>query len=1353
MFSEFFRNLLEVRMWIFRGIFLFVAYCTAADMASAASIVHADMQLSNNAVLTMYQDDDGCLWIGTYDGLHMYNGKDTFVYRMDLENANSLCSNIITNIVPGDAGHVWIGTSMGVNRFSVKDRCVIGSYMMSSEVKNLVSDVNGNTLLFLRDDFISCYNPEEDRFEDVLVPGLWAADIVSVWSDAPESFCVLTSGGMLFTYRYDPGSCSIYKCSERSLDCSDIRKAAYDGGTLYYAGADGLLRRFGEGNPEVIADLSCMGDAGHSVSAICRYGDCIYIGSFGGAFCRVPAGGGECELLAEDYRVFCLLGDRNQDIVWVGTDGYGTYMYCDKTDPFSEILTPELPESIKKPVRAIHADAYGDLWIGTKGDGVIRISGYDKCRDNHPAPGQVTRFTRRDGLPAMEVFGFCPDEKHGLLWIGSSGPGLAYWSYSDEKVHKLPAGPGLDEITDVHQMCLVGDSSLFLASDGNGLLELQYHMEDGHPVADSMQCFRFSRGTMACNDFFAIEQESDSTVLLGMRGGYGLIRFNFRTHGYDFVDMHDIQSYAWGDILSVCCSNRSGVFCGSGAGLIRILPEGGLHRFGSGDGLSDNMIHGVLEDSGGHIWLSTNNGLVHYNPENDFSQRWTAPDLGVTEFCDDAYSVCPHTGRLFFGGVNGVVWIDPAVMQTEGYDPPLLFMDLEFHDRHIPLPDYNDMASELLPVVIPFGVPRFTVSFVAIDYINGGNYEYSYMLEGSGDDGWTSLEKNNRVTLSNLPPGRYRLHVRYQNGVMDCDTGTCSIPITVARPWYGTGWAIAIYVLAGIGLVVFFMFRIRRHYRLRQEKVFASLEEEQRKKLYEARMNFFVNISHELCTPLTLINGMTERISQMAGDNAELRKYADVMDTNVKGLNELVQEILDFRKIEEEGFGRVHIHSTDVAAMLSSQMKSFDDAARRNGIELQLMTPPELVWNTDRAFLKKIIFNLYSNAVKYTPENGIVSVSAHIEDDRLNIRIRNTGKGIPAEQMEHIFDRYRVLDDMDRNMYTDTASRHGLGLFICNALVKALEGEITVRSEVNAWTEFSVVLPFREEESTDTDGNEAILPSVQRSFPADVSHESETGGRKPLIMIVEDNRDITWLIADSLAARYELLAFDSADAALSALDHVSPDLVITDIIMSGKSGLDLVREIRNDRYMQGVPVIVVSAKVSDKDQVEGFASGADAYLTKPFSVPVLEATVERLLSNREMLKSWYDTPESSYMSVGGHKIHQTDKAFMDSVADVLRQHIEDENLSIDIIAGRLGLNARAFYRKFKKISGKTPSEFIKEYRFDHASRLLKTTDLTVQEVMYRVGISNKSYFYREFNARYGMKPKEYRTSAGSGKVS
>ena len=382
-------------------------------------------------------------------------------------------------------------------------------------------------------------------------------------------------------------------------------------------------------------------------------------------------------------------------------------------------------------------------------------------------------------------------------------------------------------------------------------------------------------------------------------------------------------------------------------------------------------------------------------------------------------------------------------------------------------------------------------------------------------------------------------------------------------------------------------------------------------------MNFFVNISHELCTPLTLINGMTERISQMAGDNAELRKYADVMDTNVKGLNELVQEILDFRKIEEEGFGQVHIHSTDVAAMLSSQMKSFDDAARRNGIELQLMTPPELVWNTDRAFLKKIIFNLYSNAVKYTPENGIVSVSAHIEDDRLNIRIRNTGKGIPAEQMKHIFDRYKVLDDMDRNMYTDTASRHGLGLFICNALVKALEGEITVRSEVNAWTEFSVVLPFREEESADTDGKESVQPSLQRSFPIDANHESEMGSRKPLVMIVEDNKDITWLIADSLAGRYELLSYDSADAALSALDHVTPDLVITDIIMSGKSGLDLVREIRNDRYMQGVPVIVVSAKVSDRDQVEGFASGADAYLTKPFSIDELLARVRAMLRRKD----------------------------------------------------------------------------------------------------------------------------------------
>ena len=325
---------------------------------------------------------------------------------------------------------------------------------------------------------------------------------------------------------------------------------------------------------------------------------------------------------------------------------------------------------------------------------------------------------------------------------------------------------------------------------------------------------------------------------------------------------------------------------------------------------------------------------------------------------------------------------------------------------------------------------------------------------------------------------------------------------------------------------------------------------------------------------------------------------------------------------------------------------------------------------------------------------------------------------------------------MDRNMYTDSTSRNGLGLFICRGLVQTLGGEISVSSEVGRYAEFTVRLPLREA-TTDTVDAEPAQKASKNGYAL-------PAGEKPLVLVVDDNKDIVWLIESALSDRFRITSCHNVADALDRLGEMTPDLIITDIVMADACGLELVNTVRNDKFMRRIPIIVISAKITENEQVEGLASGADAYLTKPFSVPVLCATAERLVENYRMLKEYYNTPESVYTVVEGRKMHRTEKLFMEAVVEAVQEHIQSENLHMELIAERLGLTARNFYRKFKEISGRAPSEFIKEYRFEYAARLLTTTHLTVQEIMYRVGISNKSYFYREFQKKYGLKPKEYR---------
>ncbi len=1312
---------------------------------SARSLVRADAQLANNAVLAIYQDEEANMWIGTYDGLHLYNGKNTFVFRMELDNEFSLCSNIVQQIVPAGRDHLWVATSLGVNRLSLRERRVVESYMQYVDVEHIAADEEGRTVLFSGDDFVSCYRPGSAFFEDVCMPGVRAAEIVAVWSEGPGAFCSLDRAGELVRYRLDDGGgCPLVRVSARRISARPVRKAFYDAGALLFVDASGgLWRSAGGGEAELLSDLSQLGEAGHTVSAVRSFGGDLYVGFLAGALGRVPGRGGRCELIASDHRVFCLLADGNQEILWVGTDGYGVYKYCDKEERFTTLLMDDMPQRVLKPVRALHTDSRGDLWIGTKGDGVIRLRDYASYAGGRVPSDRVTRFDRSSGLTSNEVFSFCGSPAHGIVWLGTTGPGLTYYSYKDDRMRRLPMQPGMQEIRGVHQMCQVDDSTLYLACDGDALVELTVAGGE-RPVATAMRRYRFRLGRRDCNEFYALVRESDSTLLLGLRGGYGLVRFDMRTKRYAFVDMHRLQHRALGDLLCLCRSRASGLYCGASSGLIQLAEDGLIRQFNRRNGIVSDMIHGVLEDDEGCIWLSTNKGLAQYDPGHDFFHNYSSPDLRVIEFCDDAYWKCPLTGRLFFGGVDGVVWIDPSAAVASDYKPRLRFMDLELPDGTlVPLSDYpGDGSGE--PVRLAPRTAGFAVTFVAVDYLDGDNYEYSCRLEGYSDE-WVELQKENRALFMGIPPGSYRLHVRYKSHVMDRAMQVYTLPLTVLPPWYRTAWAVAGYVLLAAACVWVVVARLRSHYRRQQQRIVARLEEEQRAKLHEARLNFFVNISHELCTPLTLINGMNERIARIGAGDARLAKYTEVMQENVRGLNELIQEVLDFRKIEQEGFGRVRIRRVDVARMLAVQVRSFADAAERNGIGLLAELPPALAWNTDAAFLKKVIFNLLSNAMKYTPQSGTIRVAASADAAWLELRVRNTGRGIAPAQLEHLFDRYRILDDMDRNMYTDATSRNGLGLFICRGLVQALGGEISAASEVGSYTEFTVRLPQREAEECEERSEEPSATAAARPA-ADAPALPAAGGDKPLVLAVDDNRDMVWLIESALADGFRVVCCRSVAEALDRLGEMTPDAIVTDIVMAGASGLELVGAVRRDKLLRGVPIVVVSAKITEGEQVEGLASGADAYLTKPFSESVLRATVERLISGRRMLREYYGTPGSVCTVVDGQRMHRADREFMEAVAAAVQEHLGDEGLRMELIAERLGLTARNFYRKFKKVSGRTPSEFVKEYRFEYAARLLATTRLTIQEIMYRVGISNKSYFYREFQKKYGLTPKEYRTS-------
>ena len=1323
--------------------------CALPGGEASVSLHKANIDLSNNAIIDIYQDDRGYMWIGTYDGLNLFNGRNTYVYRFEPDNKNTLCSNIINKISDGGPGYLWVSTSMGLNRFSLKDRKVTESYPEYPECLLIATDSLENTLVVSRKNFISCHTSRTASFQDIYTRDITPETARLLFAGEQGCFYLLSSDGVLKQLIPDYSKLPFtIKTKENKIHDKPIEQAFYEEGVLYYVDADNKLYRYRtEENKETyLSDLSGWMEKYGKVARVVSFQSKLYLVFRNGLLLDPDK---PEEAIDLNIGVFSMFKDKKQQILWIGTDGQGLRMLYDKYERFDGLALEDLPFVMLNPVRSVYTDEDKTLWFGTKGDGFVRIKEYDSYAKGEIPLDRIARYTTADGLSNNRVYCFFKSLYHPLVWIGTDGPGLSYYSYEDEKVHTLPSKIDT-RIRYVHSICEINDSTLWMATTGDGLIEVVLERDKSGLTVKYLQSYMLEKDGKICNEFYSMYYDGKSTLYLGSRGGYGMARFDLLTRQYDFMSMNNSANQAIGDVLSLCYSSDSTFYLGASSGMTRMkCDQAGTCEFWQydrSDGISNDMIHGILEDKDKCIWLSSNKGLTKYNPHNNFFHNYGSQELMVTEFSDDAYWKCPYTGRLFFGGVDGLVWIDPQNDRQESYSPDLHFFELKMGDETISLYDYADANPG--PVTIPPDVSTFTISFVATDYIHGDNYEYSYLLQDY-NTAWTELQKSNEISFTKLPYGNYTLKVRYKNDVYDSNAREYLLPLKILPPWYLSTWAIAVYIFLAILFAGVLVYWINRRIAEKQQQVARKIHEEQKEKLYEAKLNFFANITHELCTPLTLINGVGDYIQTYAENTSDnkLKRYIRILRDNVASLNELIQEILDFRKIEEAGLNYFSIRRISVPDIIRRQYESFTPIAEQNGIKFVLSLPDQLYWNTDPTGLKKILVNLISNAFKYSDEAGEIRISATTENESLIIRVYNSGKGISETDLKTIFDRYRILGDLEGNNYTQTTSRNGLGLFICHSIVQSLHGTIEVKSEEGRFAEFIVRLPHleAEEEEAEPENEEPetvpVLssPIDETGLPGIVSPEN-----KPCVLVVDDHKDIVWLIKESLSEAYTIVEAYGVEEAIRLMEKQTPALIITDIMMPEIDGMELISRVKSDKFTRHIPLIVVSARISEHDQAEGLDLGADAYLTKPFSAVVLRSVVNRLMTSKKELKDYYYSPESAYEQSGGQLIHQEDKEFMDAVTAIIRENLDKETLRLELIAEKMGMNTRSLYRRFKKISPLTPSDFIKDYRFNYAAQLLVTTNLSVQEIIYKVGISNRSYFYREFAAKYNQTPTEYR---------
>lgn len=1304
--------------------------------------------LSNSAVIRIFQDSKRVMWIGTYDGLNLYDGINIQTYKPTGQQ-NSISGNIIRRIIETDGNIFWILTNLGIDRFD-RNTGYIKSFSRK-EVHTIDKNSSGNLFTIYQTDSIFMYDKQNEVFRSYALDTKHK-DLIKHFSfDSNNVLWIVTNQGTITRYKIETNNNTITSIENMSLFNypEAVVYAFSNDDKLFVVGSNGSLSEINKksGAVRFIKNIKRETDRYGIVSDIIADDNDILISlNTNGVLRLYPNSIGEYEVekINLDCGVFSMYKDRDQKIVWFATDGQGAIIYSKDHHSFRSETFNMYYDKIKKPVRSIFLDKNDNLWIGTKGDGILKRSSYNQSSRININNLSVYKMENSE-LVNNSIFTFSASKK-SLFWIGGDGPGINYYSYKTNKIHKLESSVRSDFLY-IHSIYEQNDTTLWLGSSGEGLIKLSLKYKGDMPMIDKTEYVRFFDSN---NRYYSIVSENDSIIWIGSRMN-GAVRYNTYSGQHQIVRLKKNNEQLMNDILCVFKDSHNTIWLGTSLGLNKLISFDNdrviYKNYNESNGLSNNTIHGILEDENEILWLSTNNGIVEFNPQTEtFSSVNSKSGIDIIEFSDNAYYEHEEQSTLFFGGVNGLVSIILDGNEHNVFEPNVSFFGLKIYGNEVNFNNYlkDDEGDKILE--LPYSKNFFSISFIAIDYINGPNYIYEYQLEDFSNQ-WINNNVSNTASFTNIPPGDYILHVRYKNTNLQQDSGTYSLKIRITPPFYQTTIAYLIYTILFI-LLIMLVFRIaKKWYRMKKNMVISTMRQEQKEIIYESQFRFFTNITHELCTPLTLIQGPCEKIIEHSSKNEYINKYAHLIKRNVDKLNQLINELIDFRRLET-GNKTVHISNTELSKQMTNLCEAFIDLSESKNIKYGFKILDNIFWNTDYNCYSKIVINLISNAFKYTCNDGEINVELYTENDNLVITVSNTGKGIKEEDIPKIFDRYKILDNFGMQGNKGIPSRNGLGLAICDSMVKLLGGEIVVSSILNEVTTFKVILPSLVAEHDTIDESKHTFDSEMisskedlLSLDVDLSTFDKT---KPTILIVDDNEEMLWFVTEIFIEKYNVVSILDSTKVLEFLQNYTVNLIILDIMMPGIDGISLTKEIKSNKMLSHIPLVLLSAKGSNESRIEGVDSGAEMYITKPFNTEYLEKVVNRLIRRDEDLKEYYNSFLSAFNVEEGRLIHKEDKAFYEKLMDEIENNIENTSLSVEMLSQSLGMSVRHFYRRLKKITEMTPYELIKECRLKHAEKLLASTNLSIDEIIYKVGFGNRGNFFRLFSQRHNMTPKKYR---------
>ncbi|MBQ9669200.1 MAG: response regulator [Prevotella sp.] len=1292
--------------------------------------------LSEQCVKSIVQDHWGFLWFGTKNGLNRWDGRQ--VKRYDVDDLERGCGNHNISALYEDADHrLWAGTDRGVyimdpmsERFTLFDVSTDEGVQIKNWIAQITGDSQGCIWVVSPNEGAFRYNPQTGHMSMYRT----AKDATSPHLHNPECMLVRQNGDIWLgtngagLFRLDQKTGQLWQMLEdrdgHSLSGKNIYVMAEQGDWIIVGEHEGMLMKY---NPttNVLTEVQAPNVHYKVIRTLAVDGDDLFVGTQDGLYIVNEHQGRETIIRENDFvpsgltdnLIYSLYLDRDRGL-WVGTMMSGACYLPRHGMQFTSYLPMGTPSSLhSKRLRDLLRVSDGDVWISDEEGGLSIFHSATQTIEQVP----VTIY--KGGSNRLGLMELGDD-----VWSGIFKNGLDIVNKHSHRItHYSPEQLGLGVEGSVYAMLCDSRGNIWLGT-GNGV----YRHSGG---------MRFTR-VDALPDIFTqdLAEDGDGQIWIATMGS-GVFRLDPQTlrteHFY----------YEEGSTEGISSNGISSITVGKDKSLWFSTDRGGIcmyspqtkawTRYSKADGLPDDVAYKILEDRKGRLWFGTNQGLVRFEPQSRQVLVYRSNNGLLGNQFNYKSAAKAADGLFLFGGTSGLISFQPRLADADSTSQHVFITNLRVNEADVRPGEGGILKTNILhtrEITLPYDVASIGFDLSTLNFSGTESRFLEYQMGGLTNE-WTTTQTGRDISYSQLQPGKYTFRVR---PVGDPDHLT-ELHITVRHPWWSSIPAKIVYFLlaALLAYVVYRLIQRRQAETMKARE--AHFREEQDKELLQAKINFFTDITHEIRTPLTLINGSVENLKDISIEDNALKKNIGAIEKNTRRLLNLINQLLDFRKVESNSM-QLSFVNIDFGQLLQSIVARFEPtiSGMHKTISLDLKDD-DLRLQADQEAVTKIVSNLLNNARKYS--ETFIQVTARNDGDRMELRVTNDGDQIPAEKAEAIFQPFTRLDD------THNQPGSGLGLPMARSLAELHGGSLAIdtRSEYN---EFVLTLPLKQQLTQPqplAEREESIFlqddhASAELSAPL-TAKEAPGVSQLHTVLIVEDNEEVLSMIAEGLQKHYNVLRSKNGLQGLHKAQNEHVDLIVTDVMMPEMDGLEMTRRLKEDVETSHIPIIMLTAKQTLDNRLEGLRAGADAYIEKPFSFAHLLTQLETLLTNRQRERESFI--KKPYLPVQSNGISKVEEQFISKITELIIQHIRQPEFNVEQLASEMCMSRSSLHRKIKEVSDMTPIDFIRLIRLKKAAELIRERGYRANEVCEMVGINSPSYFIKLFQKQFGMTPKEF----------